>query len=169
MPRIWTKTPRVVVGVDDSQGARWALAWAVGEARLRGLPLLVVHAVRPPRAGYWAGNVPVPSDVATLRRECTTAVRSLLAEMTIPPDMEVTTTCPYGHPGAALTRLAGEGDLLVIGRGARGLLSHLITGSVQRHCARRARATLVVVPTPSLPPLDTSTLENVGSQRHRTG
>ncbi|NEA28436.1 universal stress protein, partial [Actinomadura bangladeshensis] len=36
--------PRVVVGVDDSAGARCALSWAIGAARLRRLPLLVAHA-----------------------------------------------------------------------------------------------------------------------------
>jgi hypothetical protein len=114
-------------------------------------------------------GVPLPSDVATLQRECAIAVRTVLADMAIPPDVDVTTTCPYGHPGKTLTRLAHEGDLLVLGHSARSLPSRLITGSVRRHCVRRARATLVVVRAPSLRSLDAAALEEIGTQVHPAG
>jgi nucleotide-binding universal stress UspA family protein len=151
---IWTRTPRVVVGVDDSDAARWALAWAVGEARLRGLPLLVVNAIPPSHAGLRATGMPLPVDVVILQEERAVALRKLLHDMTIPPELEVTTKCPYGHPGETLARLAHDGDLLVIGRAGRNLLSRLMTGSVRDYCARNAKATLVVVPVPSLSSLD---------------
>lgn len=162
--QIWTKTPRVVVGVDDTPAARWALAWAVGEARLRELPLLVVHAIAPAAAGIRAAGVPLPADVATLQRECAVALCEMLADMTIPPDLEVTTTCPYGYPGETLTRLTHDGDLLVVGRSGRGLLSRLLSGSVHGYCARYARATLVVVPVPSFSSLEDA-LDDVPAHR----
>ncbi|HEX6473259.1 MAG TPA: universal stress protein [Streptosporangiaceae bacterium] len=146
-----TKTPRVVVGVDDSPAARWALAWAVAYARQRDLPLHIVHAIQPPRAGCWMTGVPFPTYVATLQHECAVALRALLADTAPPPEMKVTTACPYGRPGRTLTRLAHEGDLLVIGRGAGGRLSRLITRSVHAYCARHATASLVTISTPSLP------------------
>jgi nucleotide-binding universal stress UspA family protein len=164
--QIWTKTPRVVVGVDDTQAARWALAWAIGEARLRGLPLLVAHAIPPAEAGMRAAGVPLPSDVATLQRECAVALCEILADVDMPTDLEITTTCPYGYPGEALTRLAHDGDLLVIGRGGRSLLSRLLTGSVRGYCARYAQATLVVVPVPSFASLD-DVLEDMPAQRRQ--
>jgi nucleotide-binding universal stress UspA family protein len=37
----------IVVGVDDSAGAKKALAWAVTEAKLRGAALRVVHVHNP--------------------------------------------------------------------------------------------------------------------------
>jgi nucleotide-binding universal stress UspA family protein len=158
------KTPRVVVGVDDSQAARWALARAAGEARRRGLPLLVVHAIRPPRAGQLMADTPVPSDMAMLQRECATAVRALLSDLPIPPEMEVTVTCPYGHPGQTLTRLATEHDLLVIGHRPRGRLSRMITRSTREYCGRHARATLVTVSTPAMASADARAPESVGSR-----
>ena len=42
-------TPGVVVGYDGSEFAVRALDWALEEAELRGLPLTVCHAWRPPR------------------------------------------------------------------------------------------------------------------------
>jgi len=36
-------TQRIVVGVDDTEGARAAIAWALREADLRGEPLEAVH------------------------------------------------------------------------------------------------------------------------------
>jgi nucleotide-binding universal stress UspA family protein len=153
--QVWTRTPRIVVGFDDSPAARWALAWAVGEARLRGLPLLVAHVIPPDSGGARATGVPgvayVPAvdDLATLRRGCSVAIAKQLAEMIGPAGPEATVTCPYGHPGAMLTELAHDGDLLVIGHGRRGLLSRLTRGSTRGYCARHARATLVVVPAPS--------------------
>jgi nucleotide-binding universal stress UspA family protein len=165
--QIWTMTPRVVVGVDDTSAARWALAWAVGEARLRELPLLVVHAIPPAEAGLQAAGLPLPADVATLQRECAVALCEMLADMTIPPDLEVTTVCPYGYPGETLTRLTHDGDLLVIGRGERGLLSRMLTASVRGYCARYAAATLVVVPVPSLDSLDDVLEDTPRPRRHR--
>jgi nucleotide-binding universal stress UspA family protein len=163
LTRIWTtKSPRVVVGVDDSPTARWALAWAAAQARLHGLPLLVVHAIRPTNAGYPVTDIPLPSDVITLQRECAIALRALLSDMAISPEVDVTITCPYGHPGQALARLAQEGDLLVIGHSSRSMLSRMITRSVWSYCARHARATLVTIPTPSRPALDARALEMVG-------
>ncbi|HEU5158412.1 MAG TPA: universal stress protein [Streptosporangiaceae bacterium] len=162
----WTHTPRVVVGVDDSPAARWALAWAVGEARLRDLPLLVVHAIAPAGAGIRAPGIPLPADVATLQRECAVELCRLLADMTIPPGLQVATKCPYGYPGETLTRLTHDGDLLVIGRSGRGLLSRLLTGSVHGYCARYTRATLVVVPPPSFTSLDEA-LTDLPQRRRR--
>ncbi|HEX6472122.1 MAG TPA: universal stress protein [Streptosporangiaceae bacterium] len=155
MRQIWTKTPRVIVGFDDSPAARWALAWAVGEARLRDLPLLVAHVIQPDREGVRAPALPgvpaVPAvdDLAGIQRGSSVAIARLLAEMTGPAGPEATATCPYGHAGAVLTELAHDGDLLVIGQGRRRLLSRLLRGSTQGYCARHARATLVVVPAPS--------------------
>jgi nucleotide-binding universal stress UspA family protein len=150
--QVWTRTPRVVVGFDDSSAARWALAWAVGEARLRELPMLVVHAIPPDHAAARATGVPgLPAvdDVATLQRGCSAAIAKLLAEMTGPSGPEATATCRYGHPGVLLTELSHDGDLLVIGQGRRGLWSRLLRGSTQGYCVRHARSTLVVVPVPS--------------------
>ncbi|WP_067471709.1 universal stress protein [Actinomadura hibisca] len=143
--------PRVVVGVDDSAGARCALSWAIGEARLRRLPLLVVHAAPLPPHVSAAGQLGCGITEA-LRGAGAELVARLLAETAggAPAGVETATLALVGEPGAALVRLARDDDILVVGHGSRGLLSRLVRPSVRLHCARRTRATFVCVRPPAL-------------------
>ncbi|WP_169513846.1 universal stress protein [Actinomadura flavalba] len=147
--------PRVVVGVDDSAGARCALAWAIGEARLRRMPLLVVHATPlPPHvsaAGQLGGGV-----TEALRASGAELLDRLLDEVAAPGEERPRTLTLVGEPGAALVLLTREDDILVVGHGGRSALSRLLRPSVRLHCARRARATLVCVRPPSVESLLTS-------------
>jgi nucleotide-binding universal stress UspA family protein len=142
--------PRVVVGVDDSPGARCALAWAIGEARIRGLPLLVVHASALPPHVAAAGQLGCVTDA--LQGAGEQLIRMLIDEVAdgMPAGVETSMLALVGEPGAALVRLAREDDILVVGRGGRGPLSRLLRPSVRLHCARRARATLVCVGSPAV-------------------
>ncbi|MEU9024484.1 MULTISPECIES: universal stress protein [Actinomadura] len=143
--------PRVVVGVDDSAGARCALSWAIGEARLRRLPLLVAHSAPLPPHVSAAGQLGCGITDA-LRGSGAELVARLLDEVSGgPPDgVEMTALALVGEPGATLVRLAGEDDILVVGHGTRGPFSRLLRPSVRLHCARRARATLVCVRPPAI-------------------
>ncbi|TDD81773.1 universal stress protein [Actinomadura darangshiensis] len=142
--------PRVVVGVDDSAGARCALSWAVGEARLRRLPLLVAHAAPLPPHVSAAGQLGCGITEA-LRGSGAELIARLLQEVCGgPPDgVDMSALALVGEPGATLVRLAGDDDILVVGRGTRGPFSRLLRPSVRLHCARRARATLVCVRPPA--------------------
>ncbi|GAA3937975.1 hypothetical protein GCM10023085_19120 [Actinomadura viridis] len=143
--------PRVVVGVDDSAGARCALSWAIGEARLRGLPLLVVHAAPLPPHVSAAGQLGCGVTDA-LRGAGAELIARLLDEVAggVPAGLEMTARALVGEPGATLVRLAREDDILVVGRGSRGPVSRLLRPSVRLHCARRTKATLVCVRPPAL-------------------
>jgi nucleotide-binding universal stress UspA family protein len=143
--------PRVVVGVDDSAGARCALSWAIGEARLRGLPLVVVHAAPLPPHVSAAGQLGCGVTEA-LRGAGAELIARLLDEVAggVPHGLDMTALALVGEPGATLVRLARENDILVVGRGGRGPLSRLLRPSVRLHCARRAKATFVCVRPPSL-------------------
>ncbi|MEU8246673.1 universal stress protein [Nonomuraea sp. NPDC048916] len=137
-----TGTPRIVVGMNDSQGARWALAWAIGEARLRRMPLFVVHALDiAARTGRRAGSRG-PSTMA----EAGALLAAIVDEVADgPPEgIETRAGVSLGAPGPVLVRTARENDLLVIGRGSRAF--H--TSGVARHCQRHARATVVSVARP---------------------
>lgn len=142
--------PRVVVGVDDSAGARCALSWAIGAARLRRLPLLVAHAAPLPPHVSAAGQLGCGITEA-LRASGAELIARLLTEVSggPPGGVELTALALVGEPGAALVRLAGDDDILVVGHGTRGPFSRLLRPSVRLHCARRARATLVCVRQPS--------------------
>jgi hypothetical protein len=42
------RVPRLIVGISRSPASWWALAWAVGEARRRGVRMLLVCVFHPP-------------------------------------------------------------------------------------------------------------------------
>ena len=159
--------PRIVVGVDDSPGARCALSWAIGEARLRGLPLLVVHAAPLPPHVSAAGQLGCGVTEA-LRSAGAELIARLLDEVAggAPPDVELTALALVGEPGATLVRLSREDDILVVGRGSRTLLSRLMRPSVRLHCARRAKATFVCVRPPALDSLLESLTDREGPSAH---
>ncbi|HEX2312723.1 MAG TPA: universal stress protein, partial [Thermomonospora sp.] len=157
--------PRVIVGVDDSDSSRWALSWALGEARLRGLEVLLVHvAPVPPYAA--AAGVPGHGAVCGLRDAGGELITRMLAELRDSGGCDavhVSGMTLLGAPGDALVRLAREEDILVVGRSGRGLLSRLLRPSVHRHCAAHARATLICVSPPSIEPL---TIPGAAGERH---
>jgi nucleotide-binding universal stress UspA family protein len=129
--------PGVVVGITDSDGSRWALAWAVGAARRYGLPLTVVTAFSATASALY-GTAMIDSQ----RQAAEHRVQSLFDEVCggVPDDLTVQTCYALDLPGRALTNAAGAADLLVIGS------SGGITGATRRYCARHTRCPLVVVP-----------------------
>ena len=143
--------PRVVVGVDDSPVARWALAWSIGEARLRGMPLLVAHVAAFPQYASRAAGVPLPRDYADVKAEGAAVISALLEEVSggAPQGVRMIAMSLVGEPGETLVRLARDGDVLVVGRGDRGLLSRLLNPSAHRYCLRHARTTVVCVRPPA--------------------
>ncbi|WP_119730658.1 universal stress protein [Thermomonospora amylolytica] len=147
--------PRVIVGVDDSDASRWALSWALGEARLRGMELLLVHVAPVPSYAAAAG-VPGHGTVCGLREAGGELITRLLTELRSSGGCDparVSGMTLLGAPGDALVRLAREEDILVVGRSSRGLLSRLVRPSVHRHCAAHARATFICVAPPTIGPL----------------
>lgn len=145
-----TDASRVVVGVTDTAAARWALATAIGEARMRQMPLLVVHVAPMPQ--------PIAASVSGAWHDMLTAARAtaagtlcrILDEVSggTPEGLAVKALAMIGDPGRVLVDLARPGDLLVVGRGHRDVLSRLLTPSARRYCARHARATLICVEPP---------------------
>lgn len=157
--------PRVIVGVDDSDAARWALAWALGEARLRGMELLIVHvSAVPPYAA--AAGLPGHGAVGGLRDAGAELIGGLIGEVAggAPQDVRASGLTLIGAPGDALVRLAREGDIMVVGRSSRGTLSRLLRPSVQRHCAQHSKATFISVRPPAVGSLDVP-----GSAHERSG
>jgi nucleotide-binding universal stress UspA family protein len=143
--------PRVVVGVDDTTAARWALAWAIGEARLRGTPLVVAHVAPFPQYASRTAGIPLPRDYADVKEEGAALIRALLEDVCggAPDGVRLVAMSLVGEPGETLVRLARDGDILVIGRGGRGVMSRLLNPSAHRYCARHARTTVVCVRPPA--------------------
>ncbi len=133
----------VVAGVDGSPSSASALRQAATEASLRGVRLVVLHAVQWPRAG---ASLVRPSD-----RELVEWGGSLVAKVLEPvrsgfPDLEVEERVVTGHPAHVLDHAARTAGLLVIGSRGHGRLTGALVGSVSLHVLVHAhRPTMAVV------------------------
>ncbi|MFH9861181.1 universal stress protein [Streptomyces sp. NPDC017202] len=118
----------VVAGIDGSSESNAAAEWAAREARLRGLPLTLVHVWQPvpepmaqaPLLGtetqaHWSERVP---------RETAEGLRLRH------PGVEITQRQLTGTPADVLADTAKDAELLVLGSRALGGLGGFLVGSV---------------------------------------
>jgi nucleotide-binding universal stress UspA family protein len=137
----------IVVGVDGSPASRHALAWALGEGRVRGVSVRAVYAwrrpERPPR-GY------IPAELLDPARLQAFAESRLaqIAEGVVATSPEAPLVCEAveGNAEDVLPRAGDAASLLVVGAPAHGAVGELVHGSVARACVRHARCPVVVVP-----------------------
>ena len=135
---------RIVVGVDDSTGARLALRWAVDEARQRGAGLVVVHCYE-----VTYGWIDDPAEVEGWQKRAAADARQsvdrLLSEMAPDPELKVETVVVDRDSAAGLIEAAAGADLLVVGSRGRGGFAGMVLGSVSLQCALHAPCPVVVV------------------------
>lgn len=144
--RVNSRTRIVAVGVDGSPAAEEACAFAVEEARLNQVRLIVA-------ASYWRAE---PADSAVHLSAAGTDVRrttteQMVAELTGPyerkyPGLTITPMLSALPPEEFLTGVAADQtDLLVVGNRGHGRLGRMVLGSVSRHLARHAWCPIAVV------------------------
>ncbi|KOG56296.1 hypothetical protein ADK76_19920 [Streptomyces griseoflavus] len=132
----------VTVGLDGSRESMAAAAWAADEARLRKLPLGLLHAwdlgpdVHTPLIGpdvrpHWAERMP---------RKAAERIH------TTHPGLEVRTAHRCGEPATVLCRAAEDSELLVLGSRGLGGLAGAVVGSVALSVVARTRRPVVLVP-----------------------
>jgi len=146
--------PGIVVGVDGSANARYALEWAVSEAAVKNAPLTVLT-VNEVAASFWTGQpITVPADeifLETARKEATELTEKLIAELGESRPASVTVKAVNGFAANELVEASRVADLLVVGaRGGAhfhgGMASHSPIGSVSNKVLHRAECPVVVVP-----------------------
>ncbi|WP_151770557.1 universal stress protein [Streptomyces abyssomicinicus] len=133
----------VVAGLDGSPESRAAVDWAAREARMRSVPLKIVHVHEPtpPRLAQapflaeetrqdWGREVP-PQVADAVRRE--------------QPGLEVTIEGVEGRAPVVLTEQAGQDGLLVLGSRGLGGISGFIAGSVGLGVIAHAEHPVVLV------------------------
>ncbi|KOG28923.1 universal stress protein [Streptomyces resistomycificus] len=133
----------ITVGLDGSQESMAATEWAAREAKLRGLPLKIVHVWEPvpepmaqaPLLGaetqqHWTERIP---------REAAEGVRLRH------PGVEVRTEQVSGHPGNALAEAAESAELLVLGSRGFGGIGGFMVGSVSLSTVAHADRPVVLV------------------------
>lgn len=143
----------VVVGVDDSRGAKAALVFAFRDAARRAATVRVVGAYVPPDfTQVWLAtsrgadlteddgfSVEVRAGVERMVAE----VRAELAGEPMPDRVEVVVAA--GPPAPTLLEMAGDADLLVVGSRGRGGFASMTLGSVSLQCVMHARCPVTVV------------------------
>ncbi|QNE74293.1 universal stress protein [Streptomyces finlayi] len=140
----------VIAAVDGSAESLAAAAWAAREARLRGLPLHLLHArqdrssVFSPAPSRGTDTTPDGTTMTRHRAECAlgeTADR-LREEY---PDLDVGVEQVFGRPAEALLSATAEAEVLVMGSRGLGVLSGFLAGSVSMPVIARAECPVVVV------------------------
>ena len=143
-----TGVTRIVVGVDESHGARRALRWALEHAEALGASLEAVHAYEFGLAwiDYDAGAEAIERwrqrAAATARDE----LHRVVTEVAEGGDVTIEEIVVPSDAATALIDQAKGADLLVVGSRGRGAFSGLLLGSVSRRCTEHASCPVVVVP-----------------------
>ena len=137
---------RIVVGIDGSDVARRALAWALDEARARKARIEVIHAWQP-LALTGAPFAPLGGEIEALTgaAECVmdeAMARADTSGLAVPP--ERTIVC--SGPAAAVLEAAKGADLVVVGSRGIGGFTGLLLGSASCQVAHHATCPVVVVP-----------------------
>jgi nucleotide-binding universal stress UspA family protein len=149
----------IVVGTDGSPSAQRAVDWALGEARLRGAEVRIVHAWMVPLIDAvpepWVIGVPPfgPGDEQRVHEKIEAAALALLddavsAAREREPGLSVAGELVEARPAHALLEAAREADMLVVGSRGGGGFAGLHLGSVSSQCVHHAEGPVVVVPSP---------------------
>lgn len=149
----------IVVGTDGSPSAQRAVDWALGEARLRGAEVKIVHAWMVPLIDAvpepWVIGVPPfgPGDEQRVHEKIEAAALALLddavnAAREREPGLSIAGELVEARPAHALLEAAREADLLVVGSRGGGGFAGLHLGSVSSQCVHHAECPVLVVPSP---------------------
>jgi nucleotide-binding universal stress UspA family protein len=140
------RSDRVVVGVDDSDGAQDALAVAFEMASRRRVGLTAILAWHAPllyRQG--AGVLPTRGDVGGHLGEQKQMLSQLLAPWQQKyPTVTVTPEVIPGHPGEVLVSAALRSAMVVVGSRGRGAFTGMLLGSVGQEVLHRAACPVVI-------------------------
>ena len=138
----------VVVGVDDSEGARRALRWALEHANGFEAKVEAVQAYdfRPAWIDYDQGAEAIErwrERAAATAREC---LHRVVTEVAGDRGSGITEVVVPADAATALIDRSHDAEVLVVGSRGRGSFAGLLLGSVSRRCTEHATCPVVVVP-----------------------
>ena len=144
MPQNSAASRSIIVGVDSSDNAARAAAWAAREAAERGLHLHLVHALDLPPS---MGPLIEGPDYDRTRRATGQALLDRLADKLHEqhPDVNVDTELSTLGAAETLVGLSGDAELVVTGTRGHGGFAGMLLGSVSLKVAAHARCPAVVV------------------------
>lgn len=135
----------VVVGIDGSGPSKAAFAWAVAAARRSGRPLHIVfsHDVPPGIVGP-DGAVAYP-DLLDGDDEPRVVDAALQSAVQIAPDLNVTTSRPWGRASQHLVEASKRAWMVVVGNRGMGRVAATVLGTTSLQTVLHARCPVVVV------------------------
>ncbi len=144
------RTGSVVVGLDGSEGAAKALAWAVGQAESEHRPLVIVSCGGQSRmrtAGLQGIDGRELADLAArVRQSELVLLHGAAADVrTEHPALDVDTVLVDSDPRTALVDASRTAHLVVVGSRGHGPVTSVLLGSVSRYVAEHAQCPVVVV------------------------
>lgn len=144
----------VLVGVDESQGARLALRWAAGCARALQQELVALQAWSYPATALFPwGQGSLPSAEEVNERVRAEVAEIVAAELGEDPAVEMQTDALRGPAATALMQRVASADPWLVAVGSRGLggFAGLLLGSVSRQVLDYSPCPVVVVPQEAAP------------------
>jgi nucleotide-binding universal stress UspA family protein len=133
---------RILVPTDFSEPAAAALKWATTLAQEFDGQLYLLHVVPEPYAYPWGSELstmPLTDILAQSEQSAQERMRHLAAETHLPVD-RVITRAVIGTPVDQILATVAEQniDLVVLGTHGRGMVGHLLLGSVAERVIRRS-------------------------------
>lgn len=139
----------IVVGADGSQGAAYALDFAIREAAIRRVKLRVVSAWEIPPS-VLASVVASKEFYEEFRENAVNVAREAAARVAeLEPGVEHEEIVVEGQAAKALLANAEDAELLVVGRRGHGSFREMLLGSISRQVVVHAKCPLVIVPYPT--------------------
>lgn len=137
---------RLVVGVDGSQHAGEALAWAIRMAKGMGSQVTAVYAVYVPMYFPEPYGVPVQFD-EQWRREIKAEFESKWCRPLKASGLRYRTVMEDGRPASVIERVADreDADVIVVGRRGRSGVAELVLGSVSHELASHSHRPVLLV------------------------
>lgn len=145
---------RILVGVDGSDGARHALAWAAREAVLHGASVEAVSVWRDP----YGGDMSLEFDMEHFRDDREVLLNRAEDQLTATvaeaaarhPGLTIDPLLLQGDdPGRILCERSADADLLVVGSRGHGGFLRLLLGSVGSTCAHHSKCPVAIIPNAS--------------------
>jgi nucleotide-binding universal stress UspA family protein len=149
----WPSYPRILVAIDETPAAAFALRHVVPYAVDQGSRLTLLTVVPNPPAMAVAAGVSRQQLADQMETKAATHLREVAA--TLPQDLSVTTVLRHGDPAEEILALLREQpfDVLCLGARGRGRVSGALLGSVSTAVIHHSPVPVVVVHPPPPEPI----------------
>jgi nucleotide-binding universal stress UspA family protein len=144
----WPRYPRILVALDDTPAAAFAMRHVVPYALDQRSRLTLLTVVPDPSPALAAAGVSPQRVADEMERQAEAHLRQVTA--TLPQDLPVTTILRHGDPAEEILRLVREQpvDLICIGARGRGRIAGALLGSVSTAVLHHSPVPVVVLHPP---------------------